>query len=65
MDNEKGMFVISKVYLGIQEGSKDSNGGSKGVNGLDRSPEDNDGGDNDRDTFHGVTDTKCQGRDLV
>ena len=69
MDN-MGILVISQimcgvVYLGIQEGSEDSNGSSKSVNGLDRGAEDNDGGDDDWDTLHGVTDTKRQGRDLV
>lgn len=34
-------------YLGIQEGAEDSNGSSESVNGLDRSAEDNDGGDDD------------------
>ena len=49
MDN-MGILVISQimcgvVYLGIQEGSEDSNGSSKSVNGLHWSAEDNNGGD--------------------
>lgn len=52
-------------YLGIQEGSKDSYGSSKSIDGLDWCFEYNDWWDYDRYTFHGVTNAKCQGRDLV
>ena len=53
------------IHLGIQEGSKYSDGSSKSIDGLDRSVEDDDGGDYNRYTFHGVANAKCQGRDLI
>jgi hypothetical protein len=52
-------------YLGIDEGSSNSNGSTKSVDGLDWRVEDDDRGDYDRYPFHGVSDAKCQGRDLI
>jgi hypothetical protein len=52
-------------YLGIYEGSSNSNGSSKCVDGLNWRVEDDDWGDNDRYPFHGVSNAKCQGRDLI
>lgn len=53
------------IYLGVEEGSKDCDGSSKCVDGLDRCAEDDDGGDNDGYPLHGVSNAKCQGWDLV
>lgn len=53
------------TYLGVQECSKDCNGSSKSINGLDGCVEDDNGGDYDRYTFHGVPDAKRQRRDLI
>lgn len=49
------------LYLGINKGSKDGDGSTKGVDGLDRCVEDDDGGDYDRYTFHCVANAKRQG----
>ena len=52
-------------YLGIQEGSKDSDGRSESIDRLDRCVENDNGGDYDRYTLHGISNAKGQGRDLI
>ena len=52
-------------HLGVDEGSEDGDGRSERVDGLHRRVEDDDGGDNDGDTLHGVADAECQRRYLV
>ncbi len=56
---------VRKIYLRVDESSENRNGGSEGVDGLDRRVEDDDGGDNDGDPLHGVADAECQWWDLV
>lgn len=51
--------------LRIEESSKDGDGSSKGVDGLDGCVEDDDGRDDDWYALHGVADAKCQRRDFV
>lgn len=55
----------SLLRLRIQESSKNSDRSSKGVDWLDGCMENDDRGNNDRDTFHCVSDTKRQRRDFV
>lgn len=52
-------------YLGIKEGSEDGNGGTKGIDGLNRCLKDDDGWDNDRYALHRVAYAKGQRWDLV
>jgi hypothetical protein len=52
-------------YLGVDEGSKNGDGGSERVDGLNGRLEDYDGRDNDRNPLHGVADAECQRRDLI
>ena len=52
-------------YLGVDEGSKNGDGGSECVDGLDGRLEDYDGGDNDRNPLHGVANGECKRRDLI
>lgn len=52
-------------YLGVDEGSKNGNGGSERVDWLDGRLEDYDGGDNDRNPLHGVANGECERRDLI
>ncbi len=56
---------FSLLCLGVQECSKDCNSSSKGIDWLDWCVEDDNWGDYDRYTFHGVSDAKCQGGDLI
>jgi len=59
-------FKVNVVnYLRVDEGSKNGNGGSERVDGLNGRLEDYDGRDNDRDPLHGVADAECQRRDLI
>lgn len=55
----------SLLCLRIEKRSKDCNGSSKGIDGLDRCMEDDDGGDYDRNPLHRVSYAKRQGRDLI
>jgi hypothetical protein len=49
-----------EIYLGVDESSKNCNGSSERVDGLDRRLEDDDGRDNDRNPLHGVPNAECQ-----
>lgn len=54
------MLMPLLLRLRVDESSENRNGGSEGVDGLDRRVEDDDGGDNDGDPLHGVADAECQ-----
>jgi hypothetical protein len=58
-------MVFGLLYLGVDEGSEDGDGGSERVDGLDGRLEDDDGGDDDGDPLHGVADGERERRDLV
>ena len=47
------------MYLRVEEGTKDGNGRSQGVDRLDRRAEDDDRGDYDGYPLHRVSDTEC------
>lgn len=48
-----------RLHLRIEEGAKDCNGSSKGVDRLNWRMEDKDGRDNNRDSLHCVPNAKC------
>lgn len=53
------------IYLRVDEGSKNGDGGSERVDGLNGRLEDDDGRDDDRNPLHGVADAECQRWDLI
>lgn len=55
----------SSVYLRVQEGSENCNGSTQGIDGQDFCVKDDDRGYNNSDTLHGITDAKCERRNLV
>eukprot|EP00262_Sarcandra_glabra_P021751 TRINITY_DN931_c0_g1_i8.p3 TRINITY_DN931_c0_g1~~TRINITY_DN931_c0_g1_i8.p3 ORF type:complete len:116 (+),score=9.97 TRINITY_DN931_c0_g1_i8:311-658(+) len=57
--------MLLLLRLGIEEGSKNGDGSSKGIDRLDRRVENYYRGDDDRNSLHGVSNAKRQGRDFI